>query len=197
MFVPARCSQVCTRGIDRWGEEEEGGLVSAGHPGHQSQYITGALRAARHHSYWRVSSHKQGLGRAVFAWQLREEFYSVHRRVILSVPIRHRAINLYLLVLKLTAHLKLINSIVLHIGAAVLCLAWSAKGQAGQFKHFLQMVFIKSVGTASPLLTIVRLTMDQIKSNSLNLILQLHHHHHHHHQHHHKCYDHKPTSTVL
>ena len=51
----------------------------------------------------------------MFAWQLREEFWSVERRVILSVPIRHRAINLYLLVLKLTAHLKLINSIVLHI----------------------------------------------------------------------------------
>ena len=25
MFVPVRCSQVCTRGIDSWGEEEGGG----------------------------------------------------------------------------------------------------------------------------------------------------------------------------
>ena len=40
------------------------------------------------------------------------------RRVSLSVPIQCRAINLTLLVLKLTAHLKLINSIVLHIVVA-------------------------------------------------------------------------------
>ena len=138
----------------------------------------------------------------MFAWQLREEFWSVERRVILSVPIRHRAINLYLLVLKLTAHLKLINSIVLHIVAAVSCLPRSGLGQdeAGQFKHFLQMVFIQSVETASALPHHnhhCQVTMDQIKSNSLNLMVQLFHRtiistttiHH-------KCSDHKPTSTV-